>query len=473
MSKLLKKPTSKIDMVPNGVYERFNLIENPFPSQAILNKDSSEKKVNGSIYEPDIRTSEYEKLLTNFIKNPQSDLNHQRIGFILDSSFIGRGNGKTAFMLDIYKRINEEFCLNLSNNINKCFSIYFQPEAGGKTKSFDSFIDIFFKAILDTNIIKDTLAIIRLEAILRISDNKEFLNNLGDDKSIIELMNDDNWFKEDLQKICNISKTQVTKEIFNNPYLKETAESFPLKREVKLFLIPITTQNDFEKYYLTLKKGKERIDFIFTDLIYFFLSAGFNGAYIFIDDFERIPDHQSAIQKKDFVTQLRSVTYDGLYLNSKIGFYNMIFALHAGVPRILQEAWGLAGLEQRVSLNPTFENPKHIILFEKINDSHVVLLMRKYLSEYRINNDYNIELFPFTEDAVKLIGLKSEFNAAKTLQMAYNILDHASSEEQNEINRDYILEKVKQSGMLIEKEVQDSISKTDSIDLIDKSQNPD
>src|SRR5947209_4530305 len=117
MKKLLTKASSPISSIPLGRFEKYNLNENPFPSQAILNKDSSEKKSNGSIYEPEIRTVEFDKIVKNFIQVPQSDLNHQRLGFILDSSYIGRGNGKTAFLLNLIKKINNDYCLDLSNGV--------------------------------------------------------------------------------------------------------------------------------------------------------------------------------------------------------------------------------------------------------------------------------------------------------------------------------------------------------------------
>lgn len=471
MTNLLRKASSQIGDIPPGKFEKFNLVENPFPAQAILNKDSKEKKFNGSIYEPEIRTAEYEKLLNNFIRKAQNDLNHQRLGFIQDSSYIGRGNGKTAFLLNMVKKINAQHCLDLSDNLNKCFAIYFQPESGGKTKTFDVFTDIFFQAILDNEVIKHSLAILRLEAIIKLK-GKDVLDEFASDEEIINNLNDGNWLTNNEKIMSNISHRDITLEILKNDFLQDCSNDFPLVSESRLLLSQMVIQSDFEKYYNRLKKGKERFDFVFTDLIKLFLAAGFNGAYIFVDDFERIPDHQSAIQKKDFVTQLRTILYDGLYLNSRIGFYNLIFALHAGVPRILQEAWGLAGLEHRVSINPSFDNPMHMILFEKINETHAVMLIKKYLSEYRIApvTDGNY-LFPFEEEALKTIGIKSELNAAKILQLAFNIIDKAATENLDKIDNNYVLEFTK-SNLNVEHE-EDNISTTETIDLASKAQKKD
>src|SRR5689334_10668449 len=100
MSKLFKKPSSLVDTNLKSKFEKYFLTENPFPSNPYVNKDSTEKKFNGSIYEDAIRLDEYEKFRSNFIEFPQSDPNHYRLGFIIDSSYIGRGNGKSAFMVN-------------------------------------------------------------------------------------------------------------------------------------------------------------------------------------------------------------------------------------------------------------------------------------------------------------------------------------------------------------------------------------
>ncbi|RZK25756.1 MAG: hypothetical protein EOO43_04680 [Flavobacterium sp.] len=473
MSKLLKKATSNIETVPFGRFEIFNLIDNPFPSQAILNKDSTEKKLNGSIYEPEIRTAEFEKLLNNFLRSPQSDINHQRLGFLLDSSYIGRGNGKTAFLLNVLRKINNDYCLDLSGGVNKCFAVYFQPEAGGKTKTFDSFVDLFFQAVIDTDIIKNSLAILRLESIISLKQSEEILE-LYPENELVEKLNSDEWFGSEGKEKLDISRREITINILSNQHLQNLSKDFPLYRDTK-FLTPLVTQRDFEDHYNNLKKGKAKFDFVFTELVSLFLASGFNGAYVFVDDFERIPDHQSAIQKKDFVTQLRTILYDGLYSNSKIGFYNFFFALHAGVPRILQEAWALSGLEHRVSLNPAFDNPRHMILFDKINEMHAILLVGKYLSEYRINPiEEGNKLTPFTEEAVKIIGIKSELNAAKILQMACNIIEHAADNKVDKIDAAYVQQLTKQGNVNIEHDQSvDSISKTETIDLMGKAQKKD
>jgi hypothetical protein len=263
------------------------------------------------------------------------------------------------------------------------------------------------------------------------------------------------------------AKLLYTKKILENPLLNSLPKEFPIFQNLNYSYAHIVTQKDFVDYYRGLKKDKEKYTFIYSDLINLFLAAGFNGAYILVDDFERIPDFQSAIQKKDFAVQLRTVLYDGNYVNSGIGFYNFIFALHAGVPRLMQEAWALAGLEQRIPMTPNSSN-KHIVIFEKITEQHALALMRKYLSEYRTAHDGLVieELHPFTSEAIKRIGLISEMNASHILQLANNIIDYAATEgilliDENVVNKFSNQKNIDADNIT-------DLSTAESINLIDK-----
>jgi hypothetical protein len=362
------------------------------------------------------------------------------------------------------RKINENYALDLSNGINKCFSIYYAPEGGGKTKTFEKFIDIFFEAIINSNIINISLAILRYEALQSLGKENLFGSFSSEDELIEKLNDNNNWNEFEL-------KQSVTKAIFKNDSLSSLPKEFPLYQNYLSGLKPLVNQKDFFEHYKELKKDKDKFEFVFTQLISLFIAAGFIGAYIFVDDFERIPEFQSSTQRKDFATQLRTVQFDGNYLNSRIGFFNFIFALHAGVPRLLQEAWELSGMEQRVPINGNFV-PRNTIMFEKINESHARLLLQKYLLEFRIKEGFNYSpLYPFTPEVVDEIARTSELNASKILQLANNIIDFASDKNiltiDNKVLKDF---RIITTGNPLEEEKAKDISTTSSIDLISKSQ---
>ena len=448
MDKFLLKPEGQIDNSLSGRFEIYNLSENPFPSTAIVNKDSEEKKSNGSIYEAAVRKSEYDQILQNFLKVPQKDPNHLRLGFILDTSYIGRGNGKSTFIINIQREINKNYCYDISNKQNKWFAVYLAPEGGGKIKTFEKFVDALFDAIINSNIINECLAILKYQAITNnIEKYKVYIKDeFKTEKDFVEKLNSDEWYDQ-----VGIYRNEINDEVQKN--IDSSSLSFRIPRASKHtnFVYSIVKQTAFREHYYNLKSSSDRYEFFFTDLVNFFIISGFNGAYLFIDDFERIPDFQSAIQKKDFSTQLRTVLFDGLYKNSRIGFFNFIMALHAGVPRLMEEAWSQAGLDHRVSMVPSY-SAKHIISFGKLEERQVVLLLQKYLNEYRVNvQERGKELFPFDKAAISKMGSISEMNAAKILQLAHNIIDYGAEIKSKVIDIKFLTNYIKEENIPVEK----------------------
>ncbi|HEY0764032.1 MAG TPA: hypothetical protein VGD61_16775 [Pyrinomonadaceae bacterium] len=463
MSTLLRRPSDGGQFEARGRFERFNLEENPFPSDPFVNKDSTDKRVNGEIYEVEIRRPEYEKIEENFLRHPQADLNHIRLGYLVDTSFVGRGNGKSAFLVNLQQNINKEYCLDISDGHNKCFALLVTPEAGGRTKTFPSFVDQMFDAILRLRIIDECLAILRLEAITKLYPRTDLTEDLKNEKSLRERLRSPEWFWERDFDLSAISET-----VASNEFLQAVPPTFPVLRGRPSLIKPFETEGDFANYYVQdLKKGKERYDFLFSHLVRFFQAAGFNGAYVLVDDFERIPDFQSARQKRDFALELRSCLFDGTFTNAKIGFYNMILVLHAGVQRLIEEAWALSGMENRAPISPRVDS-SHVIAFEKLSENHASLLLKKYLSEYRIAPVGSDPLSPFTNDAVRLIGEMSEYNASKILKTAYELLEKAASlENQAIIDRDFVL--ANKGGIEITTEIARDNKETEPEDLMKKA----
>ena len=418
MGKLTNKPRAPSQFSAPSRFERFNLTENPFPSEPVVHKGSEDRRINGGIYESALRQKEFEKIKANFLQQPQRDPNHLRLGYIMDESYIGRGNGKSAFLLNLEHAINGEYCLDLSAGENKCFAVYVDPEPGGRTKSFNSFVDCLFRAILDANLIRDSIAILRLNAIRQLGIGPG-LAEKDDDAQLVECVSSEKWLNE-----AGIDLASVAKNVRGNQFLQGLPPEFPLFQEVasNSLFVSLVSQADFKVHYEHLKRGAERLTFVFSHLVRLFQAADFNGAYVLVDDFERIPDFQSARQKRDFALELRSVLFDGLFINARVGFFNFLLVLHAGVPRLISEAWQESGMEARSPISQT--SPRHVITFEKLDKHHVGLLLKKYLDAYRITPDAQLD--PFTIDAAERLGEVSEYNAARILKAAWGLLDKAS-----------------------------------------------
>ena len=464
MSKLLARPKQTHTIDSPARFQKFNLMENPFPSEPAVNKESKDKRINGEIYELEIRRKEYSQIEQVFLVKPQTDPNHIRLGYIMDTSYIGRGNGKSAFLVQLNHKINNQYCLDISNGTNKCFSLIIQPEPGGRTKTFPLFVDLIFQSIINSNIIKNSLAILRLNALLALYNKADLVD---DDEKLISSLSDPKWYDKN-----NYDLNKISKYIVENPDLGDLPSDFPLVREQRSLLREFITEDHFKDHYFKiLRKPKERFDFVFTHLVKFFMASTFNGAYVLVDDFERIPDFQSARQKKDFALELRSCLFDGMYYNARVGFYTFILVLHAGVPRLIADAWSESGMETRSPIS-RHESP-HLVPFEKLTQEYALMLLSKYLDEYRIEETDMKNLFPFTEGAINAIGAYSEYNASKMLKMAYDALDRASTiNDIRQIDADFVEKLFGTSGGL-ELEDTQTIDTAESTDLIGKAKGSD
>ncbi len=423
---LFRKPKNiSVDGIDNR-YTRFGLSENPFPASPALNTEADDKRINGDIFEQAIRSNEYNQIFNEFLKSPQDDPNHRRLGYIMDNSYVGRGNGKSAFIVFLLEKINAEYCLDISEEVNKCFAVRVVPEAGGRTKTFESFIDIIISAIFKSKHIDYAFAALRLQAILTAYGDKKLTAMFGAKNDIIPLLNNSDFLKK-----SGIDSKIISETIAKNPFIKKTSEQFPLKRVAyDFFHANFTSKDDLTNYCLNLRKVKEKLNFIFNDLALFFLASTFNGAYIFVDDFEKIADFQSAQLKKDFARELRECLFDGAYVNAAKGFFNFILVIHAGLPRLLDEAWRESGIEARVPMLPQTKS-LHIIKFEKLSIEDSQLLLKKYLSEFRTDESQaQDQLYPFTEEAIEQMVEMSEYNAAELLRRAYNLLSFAANDPQ-------------------------------------------
>ncbi|MCR1024286.1 hypothetical protein NQT66_05670 [Cellulophaga baltica] len=462
MSNLLRKPKANTNKEVKGKYEFLKLKENPFPNTPFVNKNNADIRYNGSIYESRIREKEHNKIIDNFIKVPQSDPNHIRLGYILDYSYVGRGNGKSAFALNLVDEINKEYCLDISEEQNKCFGLHITPEVSGRTKTFYSFIDLIFETILDKGLIEYCLASLRLESISELYPSVD-IENFENESDLISSLNDVNWYKEN-----DIEIAAITKHFYDSKDLNKMRNGFPLNKDKNTFYATfITAQKDFGKYYNeTLRKGKERIDFLFNDLVLFFKAAGFNGAYLIVDDFERIPDFQSKKLKQEFALEIRTNFFDGILENAKIGFYNMILVLHAGVPRLIEESWAVSGMNRRSPMN---DESRQTIRFDNLTVEHAILMLEKYLEEYKTEESDN-SLHPFTKEAVKLISENAELNASTIIEKAYTLIEKAVEENVLIIDEDFVNSVL---GNVVEESTEDKedISSESSEDLFKKSKN--
>lgn len=438
MNKFTNKPKTPTPE-RSSEYIKFKLTENPFPATPFMALQSPDKRINGTIYEKSIREEEYLQLKENFLSKSQSDFSKSRLGFLMDTSYVGRGNGKTAFLMHLLKtNINNDYCYAISSGENKCFGLYIQPEIGGKTKTFEKLVEKMLIEILTKNTLKDCIVSIYLTIIIDMYPEVEqkIMSSLQqyEENEYYSAISNPDWYTTN-----NIDLSQVESSLRENLYIKNLSSDFynAVISDPQYSLIPkisLTIEKIKEFCFNNLKKN-DKIEFFFNDLVLLFEAANFNGAYIFIDDFERIPDFQSERDRRDFVNSIRTFLFDGSSENAKKGFFNFLLVLHAGVPRLIEKAWGDSGMEQRCSLATLDKNQSegHQIIFNPLNVTSTEKLIAAYIKEFRSGDSSASVLYPFTSEAVNKIHTVSEGNVSKILKNCYHILEAAVKTEDIEL----------------------------------------
>jgi hypothetical protein len=419
-NKFTSRPAILPDKNVSARFHRFKLRDNPFPNEPFVNSRSKDSRINGKIYEASLRQEEHAKLQRAFVEPSRNDGSHLKLGYIEDASYLGRGNGKSAFILNATESINTAYCLDSSQGRNKCFSVIVNPMGGGKTKSFDSFVDLLMTSILESRIIDIAVGSLILDALNQSPDHQTLVRSIADEEQLIECVFSEKWYETNA-----IDRTLLSQSLSTNDFITELRPDTPLAQlanRTSLFN-EFVTSDLISNYYGSLRKGQSRFELVFNELPLLFLAAGFNGGFIFVDDFERIPDFQSARQKRDFATELRTALFDGPYVSSAYGFYTALLVLHAGVPRLINDAWQASGINSRSPMNET--GSPHVILFEKLESTKVETLLIRYLDAFRLPDAPSGDLWPFESAAVKLIAESCDYNAGRILQTANSMLDYA------------------------------------------------
>lgn len=443
-----------------GRFQNFNLTENPFPSEPVVNQESEDKRINGNLYEVEIRREEYDLFLGNFLKKPRSAPNHLRLGFLVDTSYIGRGNGKSAFLVNLQQQINSLFCLDLSEGVNKCFATTVIPAPGGRTRSFQSVADLIFESVDRSDLLNEVLGMLRFLAIEELYP--ALLDQFGEleERELLLILNDEKRLKG-----IGIDLSLVAKKISQFPQFARLSSESPVHSSARSLFEGFLTAEAIKSFYSSLShRPNDRVEFLLNDVVEMFSAAGFNGGFVFIDDFERVPTFQNARQKKDFALELRTALYDGLSANARYGFFTFVLVLHAGVPRLIADAWSESGMENRSPIEPRTES-SHFVAFKPLSKEHALLLVQRYLLEYRIDA-HGDKLHPFTEEAVAQIGEMSEYNAARILKTCYALLELASNSATTVIDDSFVSQSkgaeqgpLKPAGSIVERESIDLTSK--------------
>ena len=103
-------------------------------------------------------------------------------------------------------------------------------------------MDLLVKAMLDSNIVKECLAILRLEAIRAIYPDLQLEGSADDEAELVNNLNSKPWFEQN-----QIDLARISAHVFQNQYLQDLPPEFPVFKGRNSLLGGFVSQSDLEK----------------------------------------------------------------------------------------------------------------------------------------------------------------------------------------------------------------------------------
>jgi len=418
------------------LYSKYNLKENPFPYNPFIEPESEDPKRNGKIFDENIRLKELKKFKESFLLPPLTG-DHNRIGYLLESSFTGRGNGKSAFLVNIQNSINSDFSATVSNNLNKAFSIYIKAKASGHNAKFWQISQEIIKELANKKIFEDGLIALRYEVLEENDWSKNLNKSLNNEEDYKNLL-DNGWL---LQKGINfpVFHQKLKQKMIAAGISSDLADLLSSKSD-------LASKNILQKFIEEKQepwKKKELNRFLFDELARFFILCGFNGCYILLDEFEKIADFQKPAERIEFAYELRQCVLESNLQSGITGFFIFIITMHPGTQRLILESWEKSGINARSPLpGEDFMEAPHVITFEDIKKQDISALVKIYLDFYRIDKENPSDLYPFDEEAINIIAEVSKYNAARILKFSHLLLSELIQSEKKIIDKEFVMQVV-------------------------------
>jgi len=167
-------------------------------------------------------------------------------------------------------------------------------------------------------------------------------------------------------------------------------------------------------------------NFLFNDTVSLLKLAGFNGAYLFIDDLYRAISNVTQKARDTFADEIRSWLFDSP--NSKAaqeGFYTAVMTFHPDLERTLIDSWKRSDLRRMANFNID-RAPSNNVELKLLDKSETLKLLRTYtepaISEHQLKQEN--PLHPLTEETALILALPP-IKPGELLSDAYELIEYA------------------------------------------------
>jgi hypothetical protein len=348
-------------------YSYYYLKENPFPADASFNKESSDKRINGGIFNGEICKGEVEQLV-KLLRRRMNLIYCQNI-----SEFV-RGVGKSALIAHAWRVLND-----IEEKVTTTF-LRCQKKDTAQTLCTNVIRDWHRQGVLWETCINCLLQYVE-------SATKPEIAFPG-----AQRLSENNWPVDlvDLRSYLVYSPDRLVRSLSGWACSKKSS----LQKEiVEFFFSTYLSEPDkfLTGYSRVIKKvNSDEIDLLH-NLLLFMELAGYKYHYMFFDQFEDAVTGLSGKSLIDFSSGMRRL------LDGSMNRMSIIVTLHPGAALTLdgpdaQEFITLAPLDSR-----------HRVDIELLEPKEAISLAKTYMDDFRVDGAPNL-LYPFTEEAIQEIS---------------------------------------------------------------------
>lgn len=415
--------------VSENPYVKFGLSQNPFPDKPFIVPESNDPRLNGEIYQADLRSTEeaqFERLLIPRKERPEV----RPVALLMDyATRRGRGIGKTAFLNHQRRRIMRDLGGQLTNGSFVLLAAQITPDPAGNTRKFWQFTQQIADALNSGNCI--AWALWRLRAVSGVIPD-EVLSKVNPENPESTL-GDDQWLEEhDVGVLWNL-----------NPTIERVLRRAGVSEQ---FAKPLAylgaTPTSFAEQFLNRMKDsfwrQQGLDLVFDDLVRLFRAAEINSSVLLVDEVENIVGPQNSQERRAFVSDMRRFFIDGPFQSVYTRFYSLLLTIHPYVQELWTPHWKAAGLDRVCPISGGAAQ-EFTIYFQPLDAQNTAVpLVLAYLDHFRINDVQKGQLAPFDAEAVIEALKRAGGVPGPMLNGLHLVLERAVQEHWEQIHSDQV-----------------------------------
>ena len=442
--------------LPGSPYQRlYGLRENPFPSMALFSPTVDDPRRNGEIYDKAFRAEEEQQFFNLFVQPPIGAPPVQ-LGFIrVDSQAGGLGNGKSVFLHQMMKRINEQAWEDWASDPDDpslfALAVHILPEPR-RQRHFWQLVHLIFQ----------TLATDSLFSAIDVQFRAALLFSMLNDEQLAALME-----REAADVTAILASSAGFRELLRKNQL--TIDSFYEQAERQLRgLYPTLSESflgDFvaagcelaglwEKWreegiaYSSYQWRKNGIQWLINGLIPVMMIAGYQRFYLLLDEFEKIYIYQKSRERDEFLDALRQYFYERDSAAVRNQFISTVLTIHPSIYRYLDNHWRRVGLDHLVPLEAT-RIAHHSVELGTSTTEKLTQLLITYIDWFRMDGQEKRQgtPYPFADNALEPTIEAAHFYPRNTLWYAHTILKKAASEKRPAPITRHFVEEVINNGV--------------------------